>query len=115
MINSYCPDTTVRLSRSRDLKRNSGRVTGAIRAVRRPHEPEPPGWHQEEGMSERNHPQPDIDEADGPAHRPKSMEQGDGSADGRTDTDTDTDTATRWEDGTAMPYWVAPDDAQGQG
>ena len=61
-------------------------------------------------MSERNHPQPDIDEAGGTAHHRKSTEQGDLPADGHADADA----ATRWEDGTAMPYWVAPDDAQGQ-
>ena len=56
-------------------------------------------------MSTTNHPRPDIDEAGGSTGRPEDGERAEPEH---------ADTPARWEDGTAMPYWVAPDDAPGE-
>jgi hypothetical protein len=80
-----------------------------MQAAPHPNAPESSGWFQEVGMSTTNHPKPDTGEVDGTVPRSENDEQ-----DNRTTDDRDgADPAPRWEDGTAMPYWVAPDDANG--
>ncbi|MBB4739159.1 hypothetical protein BJY16_002618 [Actinoplanes octamycinicus] len=61
------------------------------------------GWHQEKHMRATNNREPGDEavppERDGDPSRP--AEPGDPATG---------DIRTRWEDGTAVPYWVAPDD-----